>query len=255
MSEIMQKPKRRLNKYMTALIVVVCITLIISVTFAWFTYRADKNITFTIGQVQLSVDYCPAIADGEFSKFVESGCITNGQTVDNTELVCNKPLISHYRFSNYETADGVNSVDCYVRVLFEFTTTDDNAQALVEELNKNPIDTYLGLDAHGAKDYGWVRLDGTNYYYLVEGATISSGETAQMYKVVNQDKQYTFAEKVRFPNIEILNHDLLVKIGYRIKVQAIQANYLMYKNDDNIYVDVDGTIKTIYPLMDEVFTD
>ena len=121
MGSTAQKPKKWLKKYLIALVVIVCITVITSVTFAWFTYRATKDVFFTVGQVTLKVDYCPAITTG----FLADGdpCFNNGNPIDIEQavgaLVCNKPLISHYRFQNYDVDNMGTAVDCYVRIFFE----------------------------------------------------------------------------------------------------------------------------------------
>lgn len=273
MEVIAQKPKRRLNKYMTALIIVVCVTLIISATFAWFTYRANKSIDFTIGQVELNVDYCQAIkkvVNGDTTvEFVGTG--QHAQTnIDDSELICNKPLISHLRIQNKENGEGVNSVDCYVRVLFEYSTNTENpspeASSLIQDLNEFTIKTYAGKDEFGT-DYKWMRLTGTNYYYLVQGVQDENGqddveipkevqEGTMMYKFVNQDKFLTFVEELRFPNVEILNHNLLLRVNYKIRVEAVQANYLVKQetiSDETVISKVEGKVGELHEIMNSVF--
>lgn len=273
MEVIAQKPKRRLNKYMTALIIVVCVTLIISATFAWFTYRANKSIDFTIGQVELTVDYCQAVKRGSGDNATVEFVGANehvDKNADDSELVCNKPLISHLRIQNKENGQGVNSVDCYVRVLFEYSTNSENpppeAVNLIQDLNEFTIKTFAGKDEFGT-DYKWMRLTGTNYYYLVQGVQEENGQDdvevpedvqkgTMMYKFINQESYLTFVEELRFPNVEILNHNLLMRVNYKIRVEAVQANYLIKQEtigEETVISKVEGKVGELHDIMNSVF--
>lgn len=248
------KPKKRLNRYWTALVIIVCITMLTSVTFAWFTYKANKEVHFTVGQVTLNVDYCPAtvngfLADGEC--FNDEDSIDAGITIEQDvgALVCNKPLISHYKFKNYDVDGMGTTVACYVRVFFEYSAVGNDSADLIEKLNSVTLDVYDDPNAPYAWSYRVVKaedeVEGVGYYYLVDAK-----DQNNMYKVESSaTTDYYFMQNARFPNVEILNHLLATKVSYKIKIEAIQASHLSINGSDVSQVGDVGLI------MNDVFKE
>lgn len=266
MSLTAQKTKKRLNKFMITLIIVVCVTMFISVTFAWFTYRANKDIEFTIGQVDLNVER-------------EDAEMTAG-----APLVCNQPLVDYLRFQRKSTTGdsesgsgdiSVKSVDCYVRILFEYTEKDgtQNIQHIINELNEKSVDTYSpqvwdaeeafnqsnneavsGIDdispmPTSRPEYVWTKYEGTNYYYLTQ-----AGNSNLMFKI-EDDEFYYFARDIKFPDVPIINHLVDSTVTYRIVVQAVQANHLYKILDDGKLQDVDNpTVEDMKDIMQGSFS-
>lgn len=261
MSLTAQKTKKRLNKFMITLIIVVCITIFISVTFAWFTYRANKNIEFTIGQVDLEVER----KDAEMTA--------------GAPLVCNQPLVDYLRFKRKSTTGdseggsgdiNVKSVDCYVRIFFQYEEKDgtQNIQHIISELNKRSVETYSPQvwDAEEAfnqdnneavsgiedispmptsrPDYVWTKDGDTNYYYLTQ-----AGNAGMMYKI-DDDEIYYFARDIRFPDVPIINHLVDSTVTYKIIVQAVQANHLYKINPNGELQDVNNpTVEDMSDIM------
>lgn len=213
-----KKPRSKANNLVITIAIAVVVTLVISGTFAWFTYRANDAIHFEVGHVSLSTTFNYVPSSGPY--------------------VCNEPIITEISFSKPNT-----SVACYVRVYFSYVDQGNlNSEdlAILNLINQTPVKPYTS----GAT-YTWVRRG--NFYYMVTKASLTT-----MLRVEEEDTaRYNFCLNGVFPDVDVINNTLLSQIKFVCHIQAIQANYLMDASND--YITEQNNIVGIETLMNSSF--
>ncbi len=198
-----EKQTHWMKKYVVFAVILVLITSLFCVSFAWYIDTVTRRGVVSFGEINIS-------DDPNDNVFEENTLIEN--------VVPNKKIADSVYFSKAETSRAF-----YVRLKMRYTLeTPSTAVGLipwVASINASPI-TQLE-----SSDYAWTTILDDGYYYLVK-----EDDDSMMYKVETTDRVY-FTSDLRFPsgNVQLLDDSgNPVQKGYDIKlsiiIEAVQAD-------------------------------
>ena len=192
--------KSKRNARVIPVIIALAIALIVGVTFAWLTFRADKESTLAVQKVSLDVTF--------------------DMQNNLTDVATGDTVVESISFAPVASAS-----DCYVRAKLSYSTestpSDDDKRFLIA-INYQDITTY------STASYKWTK--GTDdYYYLTD----TSGN---LLSVKSTDGAYTFCEDVTYQSPVALYNTIPAPtdLTAQAKVQAIQTKNIADTSISNV---------------------